>query len=734
MIRLLFILLLSGLPLLGVAQGPAKQWDRAFGGNATDFLYSMQVTADGGSILGGYSYSGISGEKTQPNQESDYWVVKLDAAGNKQWDKTFGGSSFDILRSVQQTTDGGYILGGYTYSDRSGDISEVSRGDADYWIVKLNAAGTKQWDRRFGGSSGDLLYALQQTTDGGYILGGTSLSGISGDKSAGVNGIGNDGWLVKLDANGQKQWDRTVGGSSADELSSVQQTADGGYFAGFTSASPVSGDKTKPSRGGFLDYWVVKLNAAGQPQWDQVMGGSGLDRFVSAQQTTDGGYILGGITDSGVSGDKTQPSQGTYDYWVVKLDAVGQKQWDQRVGTSVGDTLGSVRQTRDGGYLLGGMTRGGISGDKTQPSRGRRDYWVVKLSAQGLPQWDGTFGGSSFEELMALQQTPDDAYLLAGNSYSGASGDRSQPNRGIVDYWVVKIVAPVQVRISGPAVLCPGSSAQLMATATPSGATYAWSTGATTATIAITQPGTYSVTATFPDGQTRTAQYLVSGFAVTLAIGGDSLLCPGRSLQLTAATTAATAYLWSTGATTPSIQVTQPGIYQVQATYASGCTTQATVRVRQLVASPAFSLGPDTTLCLGTQVVLRAPVLRDVRYQWSDGSTGPTLTVQQPGDYSLTLTGCETRMATRRITMQTCLVIPNVITPNGDGLNDRFRITGMLGEGWYLAVYNRWGQQVYQTANYHHEWGGQAAPGLYYYMLQQPGGATRYRGWVEAIQ
>ncbi|RZK90572.1 MAG: hypothetical protein EOO62_34875, partial [Hymenobacter sp.] len=189
MIRLLLVWLLGWLPLLGAAQGPTKQWDRSFGGSATDFLYTMQVTADGGSILGGYSNSGISGDKTQPNQDSDYWVVKLDANGIKQWDKTFGGSNIDILRSVQQTADGGYILGGYTYSNLSGDVSEPSRGSADYWIVKLNAAGTKQWDHRFGGNNADLLYTLQQTADGGYILGGSSGSGISGDKSAGVYGI-----------------------------------------------------------------------------------------------------------------------------------------------------------------------------------------------------------------------------------------------------------------------------------------------------------------------------------------------------------------------------------------------------------------------------------------------------------------------------------------------------------------------------------------------------------------
>jgi hypothetical protein len=369
MLKLLLLGVLACCPFWGLAQNLTTQWDRALGGSNADFPYTLQATADGGTIVGGYSASGRSGEKTQPgNGGSDYWVVKLDAAGVKQWDKTYGGSDSDILRSLQQTRDGGYILGGYTYSPASGDVSEPSRGGADYWVVKLDATGAKQWDRRFGGNQFDLLYALQQTADGGYILGGSSVSAASGDKSAGPMGTsGNDGWVVKLDASGRKQWDRTLGGTNFDELGSVAQTADGGYVAGFSSGSPVSGDKTQPARGR-SDFWVVKLDATGQVQWDRTVGGDGLDYFVTAQQTSDGGYILGGHTDSGISGDKTQPSRGGVDYWVVKLDAAGRPQWDRRVGTGLGDTLGGLRQTRDGGYLLGGNTRGGFRGTRPSPA------------------------------------------------------------------------------------------------------------------------------------------------------------------------------------------------------------------------------------------------------------------------------------------------------------------------------------------------------------------------------
>lgn len=735
MLKLLLLGVLICCSFWSRAQNPTPQWNRAFGGSTTDFPYTLQATADGGFIVGGYSDSGRSGEKTQPSQGgSDYWVVKLDAAGGKQWDKTYGGSSSDILRSLQQTADGGYILGGYTYSPASGDVSEPSRGGADYWVVKLDAAGAKQWDHRFGGDQFDLLYALQQTADGGYILGGSSVSAASSDKSTGPLGPnGNDGWVVKLDASGRKQWDRTLGGAGFDELGSLAQTADGGYVAGFSSGSPVSGNKTQ-SASGRSDYWVVKLNATGQVEWDRTVGGDGLDYFVAAHQASDGGYLVGGHTDSGVSGNVSEPSRGGVDFWVVKLDAAGRPQWDRRVGTGLGDTLGGLRPTRDGGYLLGGTTRGGISGDKTQPGRGGGDYWVVKLDATGQPQWDGTYGGNAREEVTGVLEAADGTCVVAGASYSGATGDRSQPTRGGTDYWVVKLPPPPLVTIRGETVLCPSGEVVLTAAATPGPATYAWSTGATTPTVRVQQPGTYRVTATFSDGLTRTAAHPVSTFAATLRIGGDSVLCAGQPLELAAVTAGATAYAWSTGATTATIRVTQPGPVALTVTYAGGCTALAHVMVRPAVALAGLSLGNDTTLCAGTQLLLQAPALGGVRYRWSDGSTAPTLTVQQAGTYSLTLTGCETRVLTRRVAVRSCVAIPNVITPNGDGQNDRFRVTGLTGAGWYLTVYNRWGRAVYQSANYLGEWGEHAAPGLYYYVLQHTGANALYRGWVEAIK
>jgi hypothetical protein len=419
---------------------PTKLWDRTFGGSEIEYLTTTLQTRDGGYIIGGTSDSDISGDKTQSSQGTrDYWLVKIDANGDKEWDRTFGGSSFNALESLQQTSDGGYILGGTSDSGISGDKTQPSRGDKDYWLVKISATGTKQWDRTFGGSNYDYLGVVQQTSDGGYLLGGDSTSPLSGEKTQ--TGRGSfDYWVVKVDANGAKQWDQCFGGSGADHLYAMHQTRGGGYILGGYSDSGIGGDKTQSIKGG-NDYWLVKLDANGTKEWDQSYGGSSDDNLKTMQQTREGGYILGGYSESGISGEKTQPSQGEGDYWLVKVDANGTKQWDQSYGGSRFDALTKLQQTSDGGYIMGGASASGISGDKTQPSRGDTDFWLVKTDAGGTKLWDQSLGGTGLDELLSLQQTSDGGYILAGQSDSGISGDKTQPSQGLYDYWVIKLGA-----------------------------------------------------------------------------------------------------------------------------------------------------------------------------------------------------------------------------------------------------------------------------------------------------
>ncbi|MBX0332433.1 T9SS type A sorting domain-containing protein [Pontibacter sp. HSC-14F20] len=442
------------------AQGQEIEWDKTIGGFDDDALTSLQQTADGGYILGGYSKSDISGDKSESSKGFyDYWIVKLDANGNKEWDKTYGGSSSDILITIKQTQDGGYILGGRSYSDISGDKNGPLRGSEDYWIIKLDATGNKEWDRTFGGDGQDIFTSIQQTGDGGYILGGFSDSGISGDKSEAQKGSGDelvwDYWVVKVDASGNKEWDRTIGGNDSDRLQAIQQTLDGGYILGGYSNSGISDDKSEASRGGY-DFWIVKINANGGIVWDKTYGGDNHEVFGSLQQialeqTLDGGYILGGSSASGISGDKTEVNRGqgddafNYDFWVVKIDANGAKEWDKTFGGDSNDNLVSLQQTIDNGYILGGSSESGISGEKSEPSgEESNDYWVVKIDANGILEWEKTIGGNGIDMLQSLQQTLDGGYILGGSSNAGAGRDKTEPNYATIDpestdYWIVKL-------------------------------------------------------------------------------------------------------------------------------------------------------------------------------------------------------------------------------------------------------------------------------------------------------
>ena len=439
-----------------VCTAQSIQWQNTIGGSGFDQLRSIQQTADGGYILGGSSRSDISGDKTESNMgtstTADYWVVKLNSEGNIEWQNTIGGSGDDQLQSIQQTADGGYILGGYSRSDISGDKTENCIIDStvyywDYWVVKLNSGGNIEWQNTIGGNGDDYLNSIQQTTDGGYILGGSSTSGISGDKTEGNIGYLYDYWVVKLNSVGNIEWQNTIGGSIEDALYSIQQTADGGYILGGNSRSDISGDKTEGDIGYLYDYWVVKLNSVGNIEWQNTIGGSLEDYLYSIQQTTDGGYILGGTSESDISGDKTENRLGpynTWDYWVVKLNSVGNIVWQNTIGGSSTDILNSIQQTADGGYILGGYSRSDISGDKTEnciidSTVYYWDYWVVKLNSVGNIEWQNTIGGSQGDWLNSIQQTADGGYILGGYSASDISGDKTEGNVGESDYWVVKI-------------------------------------------------------------------------------------------------------------------------------------------------------------------------------------------------------------------------------------------------------------------------------------------------------
>ena len=264
---------------------------KTMGGSLSEGAYNLDATSDGGLIAAGYTYSGISGIKTDGNYgNSDYWVVKTDAAGNIEWQKTYGGSDYDQLETVAQTLDGGYILGGYSVSGISGIKTENNHASSiDIWIIKLDATGNIVWQNTIGGNSSDYLGSIENTSDGGYIVGAYSYSDISGDKTE--NHIGDaDYWILKLNAAGNIVWQNTIGGTSADYCFRAQEISGGGFIVSGSSASPVSGDKTEGTVGpGFsTDIWVLKLDASGNIVWQNTIGGNSTETTFELELTPEG--------------------------------------------------------------------------------------------------------------------------------------------------------------------------------------------------------------------------------------------------------------------------------------------------------------------------------------------------------------------------------------------------------------------------------------------------------------
>ena len=721
------------------AQSLVKTWDRTYGGVSLDQANATINTPDGGYLIGCTSISPISGERTQAGGGAqDYWVVKTDSTGRKEWDRALGGHDDEALNCLLATADGGYLLGGHTNTNYApfGDISEPGRGEDDFWVVKLDARGTKLWDRRIGGRNDDYLYDMVPTADGGYLLVGLSNSPVSGDKTTPAYGNvvygPTDCWLVKLDARGTVVWDRTVGGAQEDYANSVVPTPDGGFLVGGVSNSSAAGSKTAPLRG-VADYWVLKIDASGAVQWQSTYGApgatSGLATVVLAADGKNA--LLVGNSNGNRGGMKSEASRGGKDYWLVNIAvATGSVLWERTAGSSGEDVATAAVPTLGGGWLVAGAVGPGNGGECTATRRGGQDFWLLRLAPDGRIDDNFCVGGNDSDGPSTLMPAGDQ-WVIAGSSSSGISGDKSESLRGWADAWLVKLTLPAVVE---EVLLCQGGQ-QLLSV--PSGATAVqWSTGPTTATLTVTQPGTYTATYFLANGTTGTVRYSVRSFAPALALTGILRLCPGGNTLLSAVAPGATAYQWNTSATTRMLTVTQPGTYTVVATFISGCTRTAQVTVLREQANLPFTLGADTTLCTDEALVLRAPAWDGTgTYRWSDGSTGPTLRVDQAGTYTLQrANACETRSASRQVFYRSCVFIPNVITPYNDGVNDLFQAIRLPKGLWSLAIYSRWGAQVFQTDDYRHDWGKEASAGIYFYYLQQKDSNQRYRGWVEVIR
>jgi hypothetical protein len=409
------------------SQGPNIQWQKAYGGIEADQAYAVEPTSDGGYITAGYTSSTPSGDVTSFQGGNDAWIIKTDAFGGITWQTAIGGQGYDMAKAVKQTTDGGYIITGITNST-DGDVS-VNKGTTDVWVVKLSPTGSIQWEKSYGGSAGDDASSIFQTLDGGYIVAGQSYS-TDGDITGHHGTLNHDAWVIKIDATGNLQWQRSYGGTNQEYALSIKPTSDGGFIIGGGSASP-NGDVTAVFGGS--DCWLVKIDALGNIQWQKSYGGSIHEYFLEAQQTADGGYI--GIATTESTGGDIYGLHGAIDYWVVKLNSAGNIQWQKCLGGSNIDIPSSIFQDFDGGYVAAGYSQSN-NGDSSGHI-GQADYWIVKLDPTGNIKWEKSYGGTLNDFARKIRPTPDGGYIVTGATMSNnfdVSG-----NHGNLDVWLVKL-------------------------------------------------------------------------------------------------------------------------------------------------------------------------------------------------------------------------------------------------------------------------------------------------------
>ena len=375
------------LPIIASVEASSTMWSQTYGGSLDDEAAAIVQTGDGGYAIAGTTYSFGAGS-------ADFWLIKTDANETIQRNQTYGGAGADSAYSMVQTSDGGYALAGETYSSGA--------GDSDFWLVKVDSSGSMQWNKTYGEPTADRANSIIQTNDGGYAL-----AGYSTGKNA-----SNDLWFVKTDSMGNMQWNRTYGGSRWDDADSVIQTSDGGYMLAGTTNS-LSDDTYIPH-----DCWLVKTDSDGNMEWNKTYDkDGGSDGANSLLQTSDGGYTLAGHT-GGFIGQNV---------WIIKTDSDGNRIWDVIWSNREPARTSSLIQTSDGGYAITGWT------DSLDGYAGMSSYlFLVKVDVNGNIQWNSTYEGLGDNKALFAVQTDNGGYAMAGTTRSTDEGSH-------YDIWFTKV-------------------------------------------------------------------------------------------------------------------------------------------------------------------------------------------------------------------------------------------------------------------------------------------------------
>lgn len=409
---------------INVIEIPVIEWQKSLGGTHIDNAFSVQPTTDEGFVIAGLS--GSDNYNVTNNQGLyDFWITKINGVGDIIWQNSFGGSDYERAHSIIQVSDDGYISVGNT-SSNDGDITG-NHGAQDIWLIRLNSSGDLIWQKTLGGSNMDGAESIQETSDGGFVIAGWSESD-DGDLS--TNQGGKDFWIVKIDNLGNIIWQNSLGGTNNETALDIIQTLDGGFIV---SGYAESNDGDVLGNNGAGDFWIVRLNNDGDLLWQKCLGGSSSEAAQSIIQNGDGDYIIVGPSQS-FDGDVTN-NNGSQDYWVVKINDVGDIIWQKSYGGSMAEVAYSVQQTNNGDYFIVGSTASN-NGDVLE-NHGSFDYWLIMISSSGELLWQKSLGGTDIDIPFQMKLDQNEELIIVGGSQSNDGNVTG--NHGNTDFWIVKL-------------------------------------------------------------------------------------------------------------------------------------------------------------------------------------------------------------------------------------------------------------------------------------------------------
>ena len=409
------------------AQAPPINWQVSLGGTEDDQSAAVVETSDNGILVVGNTYS-VNGLVSGNNGYRDAWVVKLDQYGNFLWERAYGGSGEEVANDVIALPGGHVVFCGYTNSS-DGDVTGFS-GMQDAWVVKLDINGNIVWQNCLGESAlPDEANAIYQTNDGGFMVTGNS-SSFFGELAGPLSG--KHLFVAKLHSNGDLDWYKRLGGNEFENGYDVAQTSDGGYVV--TGYARSNDGDVQSGVNGYGDIWIVKLDSHGIIEWENTVGGSEWEMGYTVRETPEGNYMVAGYSSSD-DGDITE-NQGMGDLFALQFDSLGNLMWQTTYGGSNNDFAYAIELTGDGGMMMAGNTWSPNDGD-VQGNHAHVDAWLVKVDSLGDMEWQGCYGGNSGDFFYDMDSVSDGGYILCGETYSVT--DDVTMNYGKKDIWVVKL-------------------------------------------------------------------------------------------------------------------------------------------------------------------------------------------------------------------------------------------------------------------------------------------------------